>query len=328
MFLKGHLLTSTFLRSADDGTGANQTDPNGGTPPPAGGGTDTQNGGKGDGDGQGSSDGGAPDLFAELEGDTREWLQKSNLNDPKEIAKKAHEQAKLLGNAIRLPGKNATPEEKAEFLNKLGRPEAPDGYEFAVPKDLPEEIPYDGERAAGFKAKAHELGLTKDQAAAMHDWFIGETVNDFKAGAEKSVKELAATAEVETGKLTKLWGPLDGPQAAANLELADRFVLNAGGEEAWSELERIGAVKSITVGDKTHKVVTSAVLAQMFANAGAALYKEGEVLRGNADRLDNPFADKSFNLTSAMKLAKEDPEQAKSLIAAAGKTPKDFGISA
>lgn len=272
---------------------------------------------------EGSTTAPAADVFAELDADTREWLQKREVKDAAAAAKLAREQAKLLGNAVRIPGKNATEEEKAEFLNKLGRPETADKYEFVAPKDLPAELPYDGEKAAKFKAKAHELGLTQPQAAAIHDMFIEDMKGEYLHNAESRVEDLKLTAKAETDKLVKLWGPLDAPTAQANLEFADRFIMTQVGEKGWDELERLGAVQR--VGDT--RVVTSAVMAELFANAGMALLKEGELVKGSNAVLGNPFADgPAFNMTAQMQAVKADPQHARSLISAAGKKPSDFGL--
>jgi hypothetical protein len=46
--------------------------------------------------------------------------------------------------------------------------------------------------------------------------------------------------------------------------------------------------------------------------------------------IGNPFDKKgaSFNLTEAMKIAKENPDQARSLITAAGGKPDEWGLKA
>ena len=264
------------------------------------------------------------DVFADLETDTREWLQKREVKDAKAAAKLAFDQSKLLGNAITIPGPKATDEEKAEFLNKLGRPEKADDYEFEMPKDLPAEIPYDGERAAKFKSLMHEQGLNKAQAKALHDAFIADTVGDYHASAVAQVEALKTTAKEETGKLEKLWSPLNGETAQANLEFADRFIMETVGEDGWAELERLKAVT--TVDGK--RVVTSAKMAEMFAKAGMAMFKKGSIVTGDPAFLGNPFAEgEHLNLTKQMELIKADPERARNMIAAASKKPADFGLT-
>lgn len=275
--------------------------------------------GKGD-EGSRAEDTGS-DPFAELPEDTRTWMAKRGIKDPQGAAKLAFEQDKLLGNAIRVPGKDATDEEKEAFLNKLGRPETKDGYEFTPPKDLPENLPYDGERAKDFQGLAHKVGLTKAQAQAVHDWAVANAVNDFSSSSQAAQERNAEVAKGETGKLVKEWGPLDGQQFKANVAFADRALLDVGGQEAVDEFKRVGLI------GEAGNVVLSAPIAKMLSRLGAAIYKEDDVLRGQPDRLDNPFADgKAKNVTAQMKMYRENPEQALAFIEAAGKKPEDFGI--
>lgn len=261
-----------------------------------------------------------PDPFADLDADTREWLGKREVKSLSDAAKLAHEQSKLLGNAIRVPGEKATEEERNAFLNKLGRPETADGYEFTVPDSLPENLPYDAERAEGFKSLAHEIGLTAKQAAAVHDWAAKNAVDDFTGLSEAQHARLAERAKGETEKLVKRWGPLDSETTRANLELADRALKWAGGEELVDELKELGLIGP-------NKEILSDKLAVTFANIGGSLFREGDLVKGDPSTIGNPFEDgEHFNLTKAMAAAKADPEHAKSLIRAAGKRPADFGL--
>lgn len=266
---------------------------------------------------------GNDDPFGAFDEATREWVTKRQFKDVAAIAKTAYEQEKMLGNAIRVPGKDAKPEDVEAYLNKLGRPEKADGYDFTVPKDLPETLPYDAERATGFKQLAHSLGLTAKQAASIHDWAVKNAVDDFQSYSGKTEAERAETAKAETAKLEKLWGPLDGDQMKTNLAFADKALKDVGGEDALKEFQRVGLIG--TEGN----VILSAPIAAMLAKFGAAVFKEDQVLTGKADRLNNPFAEgKAFNVTAQMKLIKEDREQALAFIAAAGKQPADFGLKA
>jgi hypothetical protein len=287
------------------------------------GGAGTQNAGDGGaGDSGGSADAGAGTAFAALDEDTRGWLQTKGLADVDALAKSARESEKLLGSMVKLPGKDATPEEREAFLNKLGRPEKADGYQFTVPKDLPEALPYDGERAKVFAGKAHELGLTKEQAAGLHDWFMADSVNAFKGMGEANTAAMQQKGVDETAKLVKEWGPLDGDTARANFEIADKvFTQVPGGQEFLEELKSLKLVGP-------NKEILSAPVAKMLASLGTALYTEDGVLRGNADVIGNPFKkdDPGFNLTAAMKIAKEDPDRARSLVSAAGGKPEEWGL--
>ena len=89
---------------------------------------DTQNAGDGGaGDGGGSADAGAGTAFAALDEDTRGWLQTKGLTGVDALAKSARESEKLLGGMVKLPGKDATPEERdasIRYVMKLGSVDA------------------------------------------------------------------------------------------------------------------------------------------------------------------------------------------------------------
>jgi hypothetical protein len=299
-----------------------------------GGGSDGGQPGAAGDQGQKPADQGAVDfdpakVYAELDADSRAWLQKNEplLKDPKALAQHAFNQEKLIGTSIRVPGEKATDEEKAAFLDKLGRPKTPDDYKLVPPKDLPEDLPYDGEFAKAAAAKAHELGLTQAQLAGLHDLFVGYQVQKFGEFGKQRQESVAARAKTETEKLEKLWGPLNGEQAKAQLEIADKVFTQTGkdGADFIEALTDAGLVGP-------NKLILDARIAPFIAKIGTALYTEDGVLRGRADEVGNPFAgeqgvkDSGFNLTKAMKIAKEDPDRARSLITAAGKKPADFGL--
>ncbi len=258
-----------------------------------------------------------------LEQDTREWAVQRGYKSIEDVIKTAHEQHKMLGNALRVPGKDAKPEELEAFYEKLGRPKTADEYDFKPPESLPENLPYDGERAKSFAETAHKLGLTKAQAAAIHDWAVKNAVDDFTGATAQRNEQDIAIAKGETEKLIKLWGPLDGTAMKTNLSFADKVLREVGGEDVVSEFQRVGLIGS------DGAVIKSAPIAVMLSRLGAALYKEDDVLRGRPDRLDNPFAEgDAFNVTAQMKLIREDKQAAMAMIAAAGKKPSDFGLKA
>lgn len=257
--------------------------------------------------------------FAALDEDTRTWLQTKGVDSIDKLAKSARESEKMLGDRIKVPGKDATPEELDAFYKKLGRPDKSDDYQFTVPKDLPKELPYDGERAAKLKVAAHKLGLNSEQAQAIHDLYIADQVEGLTGASQRTQALNTERATKATEEIKKLWGPLDGDKAQANFELADRvFTEVEGGQELLAELKTLGIVGP-------NKEILSPAIANVLAGIGGALFKEGDVLRGQNDIVDNPFADgKGENHTLQMKLVKTDPDRARSLIAAAGKNVKDF----
>lgn len=261
----------------------------------------------------------ADKAYAELDADSREWLQKANLaTSPAALANHAYNQEKLLGSAIRIPKEDATEEEKAAFLDKLGRPKTPDAYQFEAPKDLPEGLPYDADMETQFKGFAHAAGLTQAQAASARDWFMKYQVGAFTGATEASATVLKGKADKATAALEAEWGPLTGDTAKANIEIADRVFTHApGGQEVLAELQSLGLIGP-------GKEILSAPIARLFADIGT-LYGEDKVLRGKPDEIGNPFAG-DVNLTLAMNIVKSDPDRARSLIAAAGKKAAEYGL--
>lgn len=104
---------------------------------------------------------------------------------------------------LTLPGKDATPEQWAEFYGKIGRPETPDGYEFQVPDG--------GDKAlmADVAATMHEFGLTKEQAQGLH--------------AKLSEKVAEREAKAEETRLAALETKNKAEEAELKTELGDKF---------------------------------------------------------------------------------------------------------
>lgn len=136
------------------------------------------------------------------------------------------------GKAITIPGENATDAERAEFFNKLGRPENADGYGITKPSDLPEGIDYDPAIEQAFSKFAHDNGFSKAQAAKTFDWYYGLV----KSAATQQAK---ATEEAIT-TLKSDWGP----KFDENKEIAVRAFKTIGkGFESILDEARIGSVK-------------------------------------------------------------------------------------
>lgn len=289
--------------------------------------------------GKGSTvDAGKVNPLLELVGDdadTRDWLTKQSerAKDVPSLAKLAREQDKMIGeqakklgdaNVIRIPGKDATEAEIVAYKEKAGIPLTPEGYEFKAPKNLPEGLPYDGDRAKAFAAKAAELNLTKAQAQAVHDWAAENAIGDVTRSKEQSDAAKVETAKAETEKLKKIWGPMDGPTFKANAGFADKALMEVGGQEALDEFQRVGLIGN----EAGQKIIQSAAIATMLAKFGQAIYKEDNVLHGDQGKLSNPFTPgPTENVTAQMQMIKSNRDQALSFIAAAGKKPSDFGLT-
>lgn len=96
---------------------------------------------------------------------------------------------------IGLPGNDATPEQMNEFYSKLGRPDAPEQYEFKFGED----VKVDDGMVQFARSAFHEAGLTPAQAQLVADkWnqFSAQQGQDFQAQLteqnEKELQDLAA----------------------------------------------------------------------------------------------------------------------------------------
>uniref|UniRef100_UPI0019553C3F hypothetical protein n=1 Tax=Methylobacterium sp. B34 TaxID=95563 RepID=UPI0019553C3F len=93
-----------------------------------------------------------------------------------------------VGRAIVPPGADAKPEDWAPVYDKLGRPQAPDGYTgVARPADLPADFLPDDD-LSGFRQAAHTAGLSDRQAQALFGWFSGRGKSQFDAAREANAK--------------------------------------------------------------------------------------------------------------------------------------------
>lgn len=76
---------------------------------------------------------------------------------------------RLVGGSIRVPGKDAKPEDiqkfRAELLRHLGHPETPDQYTYQLPGV--EGVQYDDQTVKDFLSVAHKIGLTSEQVQAI-----------------------------------------------------------------------------------------------------------------------------------------------------------------
>ena len=125
--------------------------------------------------------------------------EKGNFNLDSLAKSYVHAQRKIGEKGIRLPDDSSTPEEWADFYNKL-RPSEIDKYELK--NSLPDGSALDEELFTGFKQKAHEAGIAPAQAQKLVDWF-----NEHSSGNQKQLADAQSTAyQQEVEGLKKAWG--------------------------------------------------------------------------------------------------------------------------
>jgi hypothetical protein len=115
---------------------------------------------------------------------------------------------------LRLPGKDAKPEDWRAVWNKLGAPEAPDGYELTPPEGQSDEFL---KAASGW---FHELGVPKSMAAGL------ATKWNEHVASEQARMEGVWNQRFDT-ELTALKGEW-GDQFDGNVDFAKRVMRTAG----------------------------------------------------------------------------------------------------
>ncbi len=106
-------------------------------------------------------------------------------------------QSMIGADKLAIPGKHATDEDWGEVYRRLGRPDAPDGYE--LDNEMPEGIEQSDDMLNWFKGAAHEAGLTPSQAQKLlggYNQFLGTQVG----ADEGQIQQMRETTEVELKK--------------------------------------------------------------------------------------------------------------------------------
>lgn len=124
---------------------------------------------------------------------------------------------------LKVPGEDATDEDRNAFYSKMGVPETPDAYEIGKPAEMPEGMEYSEELETWYRGFAHQNHLSSEQAKSMFDGYnqmMGEAHTAMVA-AEKAAIEKAENT------LKDAW---PGDTYAENKEIAHRGFLRFSGE--------------------------------------------------------------------------------------------------
>lgn len=108
---------------------------------------------------------------------------------------------KMLGSMPRIPNDKSAPEEWNKFYDLMGRPAKADEYDMARSEKLPKEVLEAEKEAFGkFAAKAHALGLTKNQLKGLigtYDELTTEGIARETKAAELRAAEQAQKTEAK-----------------------------------------------------------------------------------------------------------------------------------
>lgn len=211
---------------------------------------------------------------------TEGWLDRlpKDLADKKQILgqfkdingvlKTLASQQKMLGkkaDAVIVPDENATPEERAAFLKKLGVPETPEGYQLR-PKDLPQGFEWDENIAKEFNQLAHQNGIPPKAMDAL----MGQYAKYEAAKAEQAA--LAQKAEIEQGRktLAEAWGD----KFEVELSVARRAAQVAGvdvNSKGFSDPAVVLAFNRLARMMSDDKIVNSDTVGTMMAGKSRAM---------------------------------------------------------
>lgn len=262
----------------------------------------------------------AGDVLAGLQNaDNRKFVETKGWKALDDIVTSTRQLETKLGTSITLPGADAKPEDWEAFYNRTGRPEKPDGYTFAPPKDMPADVPYNADFATWFRAEAHKSGLPDRSAKALHDSFVTYSVNAAKKAGEDAVK-------TANDALVKAYGPLESETFKTAVDMMNRGIKALGGDELLTSLKNSGFL-----GPQGQ--VLDPVIAKALERAGRALGSEaglgpaGGGGAGAGGMGANPFDPKTENVTEQHRLIKRDRPTAERLMRAVGKAPADYGLT-
>jgi hypothetical protein len=272
-------------------SGANNKDNPGNN---SGGGNNPGNGSQGNNQGQNS------DFFAGLAPENKEFATKKGWKTADD-AFKSHRELETAYSS-RSPAKEYS----------LG------DYALNAPQDA-DKIGYSKESAEAFRQFAHKTKLSPEQAVAVHDMYVANTVEGGKKAAAAKQEALNGKFEASSKALEKSWGVPDSPVFKRNVEMAFRTVRELGIQDA---LVEVGAL----VKNKDGKMdVANSTIVEALAKVGAAMYAEDNMY-GNVSSDANPFAmgTAGENATKAGEIMRTDPDKAEMLIRAAGPEVSGF----
>jgi len=157
----------------------------------------------------------AAGLTKDLKADPRAQGYVAKFKNMDEVIRAGMEAESKIGSMVSVPGKDAKPEERAAFFKKVGLeiPDNPDGYELEWDKRLEK----DPEAEKEYRALAHQLGFTKDQAKRFHALTQEKAIAELTSYRESQAQ---AKKEVETA-LKKEYGD-DYPSQVENVRRALR----------------------------------------------------------------------------------------------------------
>lgn len=148
---------------------------------------------------------------------------------------------------VKVPGQDATDEDRAAYYKAIGVPDDPKGYGIKAPEKLPDGVKWDDSLSEKFAGIAHQAGLTPSQVAKLTEWQVAQVAEQVGATRESAAQAM----EAEKKELNRTFGAdlpkaVDLAQRIAKQEglspdIADPQSPNFWGVEALALLSRVAA---------------------------------------------------------------------------------------
>lgn len=148
---------------------------------------------------------------------------------------------------VKIPGQDATDEDRAAYYKAIGVPDDPKGYGIKPPEKLPDGVKWDDSLSEKFAGIAHQAGLTPAQVAKLTEWQVAQVAEQVGATRESAAQAM----EAEKKELNRTFGAdlpkaVDLAQRIAKQEglspdIADPQSPNFWGVEALALLSRVAA---------------------------------------------------------------------------------------
>jgi hypothetical protein len=203
----------------------------------------------------------------------------TDINTVEDLAKSFISAQSLLGKSrIGVLSSDASPEEEAEFYNKIGRPKSVDGYELPT-EGIPEDVSVDKGRLDSILKLAHETGMTKKQVAKMYRGMLELD----SSNAQNMEKERATYQDNAVNTLKKEWGHAFDEKTSLASNTAKKF----GGESFINMLEETGMGNNID-------------LIRAFANIGRIVAEDEIHGKGSSESFVMSPAEAKVEITTKM----------------------------
>lgn len=146
-----------------------------------------------------------------------------DIKDLNSLVKSYVHAQKRMGGMVKIPGEDATDEDRNEFLNKLGRPATPEEYGINNPLAVDERFKQFAPELDGkikeFTQLAHKLGISKAAASELVNYQTQEFLKEIDTTVQSSQVELESARKM----LKETWKDEFDANVSSAIEMKNLF---------------------------------------------------------------------------------------------------------